>query len=458
MEKYTNYRDKGTGIGPFFPVPSRRASTVTKIGLWTVFLVKLVLTLPLLVAAILIPMIRPRVLRWTTSFLFGMQLDVRADGVRRSDLSRFPWPRAGDDKIYVVNWTSALDSLVCSLLSGGGTPQFLVPDTQPGAPSAWRVLTAWEFFRLTCAGSLHARRFGRAWPGHVAQQQQQQQPQQRGPLFAFPEGTCSNGKTVLPFAGSLHELLSPAGQPGGEPGSPAALVPLRVSFPRAATTPLQVSLRALAPGCCCWAPPREGALPGGLRRRHGRPERHPARRSERRRPLHARRRRSGRRGEDSLLRRVQRRPVMHLPGGPGLSLANHRQDRYRCGRLPNRAPACVPARAIAISARSGRKKKRALGLPRPAGSLRRRLRRAHICAVDSPSAGDPECSCTRCGSRGSHGILRWLLSTTSVYVEFLYLYVGAVSPLILSREIPRYSSLFCAFPVGYGLRLDGDVR
>lgn len=190
MEKYTSWRDKGTGIAPFLPPPVSNPGFGALVFQTLLFVLKLVIILPLL---ILYGIIQSKsILGWILGFLLRWKLDVTVQGVKRRELGNpRNYPQKG--KLYLCNSTSALDALALDMLAQGSS-SFLVPQDH-----TIFKMNRKEYFNFAQNGSLNAARFGVA-TGNVRQLKSTVN-------FMFPEGTCSNGKSVLPFALNETELL-----------------------------------------------------------------------------------------------------------------------------------------------------------------------------------------------------------------------------------------------------------
>lgn len=182
MEKFTDWRDKGTGIAPFLPVNGGRIGMGSTLAYGVLLVVKLLVVSPL----ILVYWVSGSkvVSRWIASLLFGWNVDVTVVGVKRRNLKEHEvYPQPG--RVYLCNSSSALDAHILDNIAQGKSI-FLV-----ACSNALYAMNKWQYSNFALDGSLNVKKYGQeihnggALQGHV--------------VFMFPEGTCSNGKTVLPF-------------------------------------------------------------------------------------------------------------------------------------------------------------------------------------------------------------------------------------------------------------------
>lgn len=184
MEKYTNYRDRGTGISPFMPVHPSRHGFIFKTVQWTIFIAKMVLLLPLIVFTIG-GNFTGSMIYLLMKLVFNYSVDVTVQGKRRRAVSRqIDYPRRGN--LYLCNYTSVLDALVCRIIAQDTSVLYLVAfqDEIYG-------MRMWSFIRYTlaqCDIAKYGERIDR-WKDVCNDYT----------CFMFPEGVTSNGKSVLPF-------------------------------------------------------------------------------------------------------------------------------------------------------------------------------------------------------------------------------------------------------------------
>lgn len=172
MEKYTQFRDKSTGISPFMPPTVTRSVRSQAIN-GVLFLVRFPVML-ILIPLLLIPLLNQYVWKWICSVL-GISIDLNVETIKRkSDVSKF-LPRQGE--LYVVNHTSPLDLLVMRRLSN----KFVILIADGG--NIKRV-SSWQFALKSVGMSINGKDYT---------------PSNKDTVFLFPEGTTSNGKALVKF-------------------------------------------------------------------------------------------------------------------------------------------------------------------------------------------------------------------------------------------------------------------
>lgn len=193
MEKFTNFRDPGTGISPFMPVPDEdRGRPVVRRLKWVAALPLILLRVPFfLVLAVLLAVPNEVIKRGASFFLLnfvfslnlgrGFLSDLAIEGVKRSSYKKVQasLPLAG--QVIICNYTSGLDALVCYLLGGGGV---FVLSNGNGELVKYSLL---EFLLYSigwqCAGA----------PVEDLSKYADEI------VFLFVEGTASNGKSILKY-------------------------------------------------------------------------------------------------------------------------------------------------------------------------------------------------------------------------------------------------------------------
>ncbi|GMM38825.1 lysophosphatidic acid acyltransferase [Saccharomycopsis crataegensis] len=204
MEKFTQWRDPGTGISPFMPVSKPKKSNVIIAVLQT--LPKIVLALlrtpPLMLYSLVYCMVPLAfVRRWVISFLlnflfstnlFGSSYDASIEGIKRSNtkLKKANMPHPGD--VIIVNHTSPLDGMVLYLISSNCS---FLTFTKDGALVE---LSVWEVF--TSALSLEKPNKPPVKLANYANKV----------VYLFAEGTTSNGKSILPYNKGYNSVVTEA--------------------------------------------------------------------------------------------------------------------------------------------------------------------------------------------------------------------------------------------------------
>ena len=182
MEKFTDWRDKGTGIAPFLPPTVKEPTIVAQICYLFLLVSKCLFLLPLILTYCLIG--SNSILNIILSFILSWKSEVTVQGVKRRDIDPSKhYPQKNN--LYICNCSSPLDGLALSLISKDKC-NFLVPDG-----SIIYKMDLKQITNFILDGSLSAKKYG--------QEINDFNKLKNTALFMFPEGTCSNGKSVLPF-------------------------------------------------------------------------------------------------------------------------------------------------------------------------------------------------------------------------------------------------------------------
>lgn len=189
MEKFSNWRDKGTGISPFMPeaLPLTAATGVKKAGLAVVKTLLFTAKLPVTVLLIALYYVTgiAALIKLVVLVFFGFnRLEVLVDGVKRSNVAKInaSLPRVGD--LVVVNWSSPIDGLIIAAVSGNWkNVALLVPDQR----GELYHFTVWKLFRHTFDSSVRGKTVDdiSKFKNKI--------------VFLLAEGTPSNNKALLPF-------------------------------------------------------------------------------------------------------------------------------------------------------------------------------------------------------------------------------------------------------------------
>ncbi|SCU83964.1 LAFA_0D07096g1_1 [Lachancea sp. 'fantastica'] len=192
MEKFTNWRDKGTGIAPFVPTPPPLLQEKGLTGALNnvKFVLKAICVLPLVILALVSPCWISKII-WSSilKIMVSWSSQLTTQGVKKRD-QRGELPSA-DSGIYLANCSSPFDAVALWLLAQGPTA-FCVPLTN-GKTSRIVQLTFWQFVKF-------ALNNGQLSGDESNFQQVTTVSQLKGHVvYFFAEGTTSNGKSVLPF-------------------------------------------------------------------------------------------------------------------------------------------------------------------------------------------------------------------------------------------------------------------
>ncbi|MCJ1243547.1 hypothetical protein MMC30_000744 [Trapelia coarctata] len=200
MEKYSQYRDRGSGIAPFFPIPTQSS------GLYLPFHVFLFLfRLPILLTVTLGYFI---VLQWLPIGSLGKKaslwlilgapgiwwIDLQIDGVRKGSLakhhqSRLPQPGT----IIASSLTSPIDALYLAAIFD---PIFTA--SYPSTRLVHRISIFQALLRAFTEPQLKPPP-----NANLVTLQALIQKHPHRPIVVFPECTTTNGRGILPFSPSL---------------------------------------------------------------------------------------------------------------------------------------------------------------------------------------------------------------------------------------------------------------
>ncbi|KAM0274881.1 hypothetical protein ACHAQH_007770 [Verticillium albo-atrum] len=205
MEKFSQFRDKGSGISPFMPIKTP-VSSLTYALHTSLFLLRLPLFLTLTAAYFLflhhlpLPVVARKALLWSLMAIPGIWwIDLQLDGVRRGTLAdqpanRFPHPAS----VIASTLTSPIDAL------------YLAAIFDPIFTRSYPTTRKLE--RISLLGAVAAA-LGpvRLAPPPGAKLYDLDELLAKHPnrvIAVFPEASTTNGKAVLPFTPSL--LNAPA--------------------------------------------------------------------------------------------------------------------------------------------------------------------------------------------------------------------------------------------------------
>lgn len=205
MEKYTNYRDNGTGISPFMPSTSHKNVTnghniIYSIFMTIIFIIKIIILTPILLCLIGVTF-NGSMSYLLMKLLFHYQIDVTVQGKSKRVINKArDYPNRGSQQLYICNYTSPLDAVVCYIMSQDHKVLYLVAHE-----NEIYGMRFWKFIQYTLAQD-HSQlvKNGEKIPHW-------EEVRKDYTCFLFAEGTTSNGKSVLPFAISdpfLQEFIT----------------------------------------------------------------------------------------------------------------------------------------------------------------------------------------------------------------------------------------------------------
>lgn len=222
MEKFSQWRDKGTGISPFMPErrPSNPFLTAVKV---VVFVLKFPVFI-LLLGVYWVSSSTFILLMVLKLFMGFSRFEVSVEGLKRSNTEGINLKRPTINELVILNYVSPLDGFIFAAISQLHWNQIviLVPDEEGEA----FMLSVWSLF-------CHALNL----PGKVAESSQKLKSLsylKDKAVLCLPEGTPSNNRAILPF----NKLKNAAG--ASDFDVKTLVLKLR---PRYLTTPLPTNSR-----------------------------------------------------------------------------------------------------------------------------------------------------------------------------------------------------------------------
>ncbi|ANZ76093.1 BA75_02747T0 [Komagataella pastoris] len=196
MEKYTTYRDKGTGISPFLPLNKPKVNVLLRLVGVVIGIVKL---LALSIVGLLYPVV-PLLSIKAVLFLLNVDVDISVDNIKKANKSLIQsnLPQKGD--FVISNYQSPLDPLVLSLITNNRLKHivWLIPDIEG---NLYEYSLAGVVGHALSLPNLHAQKNGKKI-------QLSSIPESKT-VYLFPEGTTSNNKSILPFVVTADTVSIP---------------------------------------------------------------------------------------------------------------------------------------------------------------------------------------------------------------------------------------------------------
>ncbi|KAK8137250.1 hypothetical protein PG984_005190 [Apiospora sp. TS-2023a] len=190
MEKYTQYRDRSTGISPF--IPHKTPTSTTSLALHAlIFAFRLPLFLFysavyfLFLSHLPLPVFARKLLLWGMLGIPGIWwVDLQLDGVKRGSLSQQPPNRVPHPgSVIAAQFTSPVDAIYLAAIFD---PVFTV--SYPGTTKV-RQVSLLSAILLALGPLVSLRRVVEQNPDRC--------------VVVFPECSTTNGKGILPFSPSL---------------------------------------------------------------------------------------------------------------------------------------------------------------------------------------------------------------------------------------------------------------
>lgn len=202
MERYTQWRDKATGISPFLPVLHTNVIGVSETPVGNVIkTAKLDVLFSIILFTLKIVLVAPFViLSIVLSFVFGERkisglnrfillitgltsYELTIQNLKAKNLNKSFYPNKNE--VYLVNFSSPLDFFLLSILSND---EFVI--LVPNSKGNLQILTSWNFIKKSLSG--YEQDDGTNPIDYTKLENKI--------VYIFPEGTTSNGKAILPFA------------------------------------------------------------------------------------------------------------------------------------------------------------------------------------------------------------------------------------------------------------------
>ncbi|KAI9872053.1 MAG: hypothetical protein M1830_002118, partial [Pleopsidium flavum] len=200
MEKYSQYRDRGSGIAPFFPIPTESSGIYLPLHIF-LFLFRLPLLVTVAVSYFFflqwlpIGSLGKKACLWSILGVPGVWwIDLQIDGVRKGSLARHHKARLPQpSSIIVSSLTSPIDALYLAAIFD--------PIFTASFPSTRQVQRISLFQALLRAFSYPQQNPSPNTPLTDLRQLLKEHPNRA--IAVFPECTTTNGRGILQFSPSL---------------------------------------------------------------------------------------------------------------------------------------------------------------------------------------------------------------------------------------------------------------
>ncbi|GEQ69276.1 hypothetical protein JCM33374_g2947 [Metschnikowia sp. JCM 33374] len=200
MEKFSNWRDKGTGISPFLPVDAK----VSPVRKYAVNPALLAVKWPFFIALYLLASVAPKpATKLILKLLFSVSdIDLSVEGVRKSNTREIVKHKPSKGEIVVSNVVSPLDIFVIFIIStvtSLSSIAVVIPwKNDLYAFTAWHAVSV--FFLPLASSVIQGTRI----EGNILDHESL-----KGKLVVvFAEGTASNNKAILPLQSQCSKVLS----------------------------------------------------------------------------------------------------------------------------------------------------------------------------------------------------------------------------------------------------------
>lgn len=199
MEKYSQFRDRGSGIAPFFPVTSTPAGIYLPVHIFLFalrlpFFITIATTYFLVLQWIPLGSLTKKAFLWMILGIPGIWwIDLQIDGVKKGSLASNPSRVPGPSNVIAASFTSPIDSLYLAAIFD---PIFTVsyPHTRQVQyisllGSIFRAFSKPQEYPPPGARMIDLDKLVADHPKRV--------------IVVFPECTTTNGRGILPFSPSL---------------------------------------------------------------------------------------------------------------------------------------------------------------------------------------------------------------------------------------------------------------
>lgn len=195
MEKYSTWRDKGTGIAPFLPLSSPK-SPVSK---YVTDPLLIAFKFPFFVLLYWFSVVAPKpcvnaIFRW----LFGFSIDILVEGVRKLNKAEIAKASPHKNTMIIANYASPLDIFVIFLASKVSSLSSMVAIVP--IDNALYILTPWQF-ALFCFLPINQK-------CGTKLTSQNEHLLKNKVVVVFPEGTPSNNRALLSFSPAVEPLFA----------------------------------------------------------------------------------------------------------------------------------------------------------------------------------------------------------------------------------------------------------
>lgn len=198
MERYTQFRDKATGISPFMPVTQSsvvgvsdsalqqflKTSKLDKIGSFIFFVIKFIISTPIGLLSVLFSnilgysLVKPLSSLYLT--LVGVKFEVSIENLKSRQVNSKFYP--SKNELYFINFTGPLDLVSLIYLSNDEFVSLI-----PNKVGILKSFNKYEFLLKSLGFEIEGSELN-------------YKSLQEKIVYVFAEGTTSNGKAILPFA------------------------------------------------------------------------------------------------------------------------------------------------------------------------------------------------------------------------------------------------------------------